>query len=75
MEESNLRLMKENTRIYRKLMLSNLQTRNSSPQSQAHKKLETLAEVEISLCDIEVTCEFVSIPNPIQVVESSKGQH
>ena len=51
MEESNLRLMKENTRLYRKIRLSKLQTRNSSPQSQAHQKLETLAEVAMSLYD------------------------
>ena len=42
MEESNLRLMKENTRLYRKIKLSKLQTRNSSPQSQAHQKMKTL---------------------------------
>ena len=36
LEESNLRLRKENTRLYRKIRLSKLQTRNASPQSQAH---------------------------------------
>ena len=39
MEENNLRLMKENTRLYRKMRLSKLQTRNLGPQSQARQKL------------------------------------
>ena len=67
--------MKENTRIYRKIKLSKLQTRNLGPQSQAYHKLETLAEVEMSLCDPEVACDVASIPNPIQVAETPKGQH
>ena len=49
LEESDLRLRKENTMLYRKIRLSKLQTRNASPQSQAHQKLETLAEVAISI--------------------------
>ena len=75
LEESNLKLMKENTRLYRKIRLSKLQTRNSRPQSQAHQKLETLVEVVMSLCDLEVGCDAVAIPNPIQVAETPEGQH
>ena len=75
MEESNLRLMKENTRIYRKIRMSKLQTRNSSPQSQAHQKLETIAEVAMSLCDLEASYDDAAIPNPIQVAETLEGQH
>ena len=36
LEESNLRLRKENTRLYRKIRLSKLQTRNASTQYQSH---------------------------------------
>ena len=75
MEESNLSLMKENTRLYRKIRLSKLQTRNSSPQSQAHKKLETLEEVEMSLCGREEACHATMTPNPMQFAETLKGQH
>ena len=45
LEESNLRLRKEKLRLCRKIRLSKLQTRNSSPQPQSHQKLETIAEV------------------------------
>ena len=75
LEESNLKLMKENTRLYKRIRLAKLQTRNSSPQSQAHQKLETLAEVAMILCDPEATSDVVSIPNPIQVAETPKGQN
>ena len=74
LEESNLRLRKENTRLYRKSRLSKLQTRNSGPQPQAHQKLKTLVEVAMSLFDPEVSCDVVAIPNPIQVVDTQKGQ-
>ena len=36
LEESNLRLRKEKVRLCRKIRLSKSQTRNSSPQPQAH---------------------------------------
>ena len=75
LEEINLRLRKENTRLYRKSRLSKLQTRNSGPQSQAYQKLETLAEVAMSLCDPEVSCDDVAIPNPIQIAKTLKFHH
>ena len=75
MEESNLRLMKENTSLYRKIKLSKLQTRNFGPQSQAHQKLETLIEVAMSLCYPKASCDAATLPNPIQVEEKPKGQH
>ena len=75
MEESNLRLRKENTRLYKKSRLSKLQTRNSGPQPQAHQKLETLVEVAMSLLDPEASYDAAAIPNPIQVAETPKGQH
>ena len=75
MKESKLRLMKENTRLNRKIRLSKLKTRNSSPRSQAHQKLETLAEVAMSLYVQEETCDAASIPNPRKAAETPKDQH
>ena len=75
LEESNIRLMKNNTRLYRKIRLSKLQTKNSSPQSQAHHKLETLGEVAMSLFDLEEACDSIAIPNPTQVAETPEGHH
>ena len=51
LEERNLRLMKDNTKLYKKIRLSKLQTKNSNPQSQVHHKLENLAEVAMNLYD------------------------
>ena len=51
LEETNIRLMKDNTKLYRKIKLSKLQTKNSSPQYQAHHKLETLVEVAMNILD------------------------
>ena len=64
MEDSNVRLRKEKVRLYRKIGLSKLQKRNSSPQSQAHQKLETLAEVAMSLFGLDPACDAATIPNP-----------
>ena len=75
LEESNLRLMKENTRLYRKSRLSKLQTRNSGLHPQAHQKLETLAEVAMIPFDPEASCDVATIPNHIQVAETPKGHH
>ena len=75
LEENNIRLMKENTRLYRKIRISKLQMRNSSPLSQDHQKLETLVEVAMSLCGPEVSCDAAAIPNPRQAAETPKGQH
>ena len=75
LEERNLRLMKDNTKLYRKIRLSKLQTKYSNPQSQAHHILETLAEVSMNLYDPEVSCDSTAIPDPIQVVETPEEQH
>ena len=75
MEEINIRLLKENTKLYKKLQLSKLQIKNSSPQSQAHHKLETLIEVAMSICYPKASCDAATLPNPIQVEEKPKGQH
>ena len=49
LQKRNLRLMKDNARLYRKIKLSRLQMKNSNPKSQAHLVLETLEEAAISL--------------------------
>ena len=75
LEKSNLRLRKEKVWLCRKNRLSKSQTRDSSPQSQAHQKLETLAEVAMSLFHPEAACDTTPNPNPRQVAKTSKGQH
>ena len=70
LEESNLRLRKDKTRLCRKIKLSKLQTRNSSPQSQAHQKLETLAKVEMSLFGPKAVCDIAANLNPRQAIET-----
>ena len=74
-QKRNLRLMKDNARLYRKIRLSRLQTKNSNPKSQAHLVLETLAEAAISLQDLEAACDVAAIPNPMQVAEIPEGQN
>ena len=64
LEESNLRLRKEKVRLCRKIKLSKLQTRNSSPQPQSHQKLETLAEVAMRLFGPETACDTTANLNP-----------
>ena len=69
LEESNPRLRKD------KIRLSKLQKWNSISQSQAHQKLETLAEVAMSLFGPEVAYDAASIPNPRQAIETPKDKH
>ena len=75
LEESNIGLKKEKVRLCRKIKLSKLQTRNSSPQHQSHQKLETLAEVVMSLFGPKAACDTAANRNPGQAVETLKGQH
>ena len=62
--------MKDNTKLYRKIRLSKLQTKKSNPQYQAHHKLESLAEVAMNLYDPEAFCDSTATPDPIQVAET-----
>ena len=75
LQKGNMRLMKDNARIYRMIRLSRLQMKNSNPESQAYLALETLAEAAISLQDLEATCDATNIPNPMQVAEIPEGQN
>ena len=61
-----MRLMSDNTRLYRMIRLMRLQKKNSSPSPQAHLALETLAEGAASLQDLEATREVVVLPNLMQ---------
>ena len=67
--------MKDNTKLYKKIRLSKLHTKDSNPQSQAHHNMETLAEVAMNLYDLEVASDSTTIPNPIQVTEKLEEQH
>ena len=66
LKRRNLRLMRDNTRLYRMIRLMSLQEKNSSPSPQAHLALETLAEVASSLKDPMAAHEVVVFPNPMQ---------
>ena len=75
LQKRNMRLMKDNARLYRKIRLSRLQMKNSNPKYQAHLALKTLVEVAISLQDPEATCDVDVIPNPMQVADIPEGQN
>ena len=65
LQKRNMRLMKDNARLYRKIRISRLHTKNSNPKSQAHLALETLAEAAISLQDQVAACDAAAIPKPM----------
>ena len=69
LQKRNLRLVKDNARLYRMIRLSRLQMKNSNPKYQAHLALETLAKASISLQDLDAAREAADIPNPMQVAE------
>ena len=75
LQKRNLRLMKDNVRLYRMIRLLRLQMNNSNPKSQEHLTLETLVEVSISLQDPDAACDAATIPNPMQVAEIPEGQN
>ena len=64
LKRRNLRLMRDNTRLYRMIRLMRLEEKNSNPIPQAHLALETLAEPAASLQDPEVVHDVV-LPNPL----------
>jgi len=73
LKRRNLRLMKDNSRLYRMVRLSRLENKNSNPSSQAHFTLETLVEEAISVQDPEVAHNIIDIPNLMQVEEVPEG--
>ena len=72
LQKRNMRLMKENARLYRMIILLRLQTKDSNPKT--HLTLETLAEATISLQDPKAAHDDVDIPNLMQVEEVPEGQ-
>ena len=72
LKRRNLRLMKDNSRLYRMIRMSRLQKKEPNPKT--HLTLETLAEATISLQDLEVAHEVVDIPNLMQVEEVPEVQ-
>ena len=58
--------MKDNTRIYRMIILMRLQKKNANPRPQTQLALETLAEVATSFQDLEVAHD---VSNLMQVKE------
>ena len=71
-KKKNLRLMKDNSRLYRMIRMLRLQKKNPNPKT--HLALETLSEVAISLQDPEVAHDVADIPNIMQVEEVTEGQ-
>ena len=67
-----MRLMKHKSRLYRMVKISRLQKKD--PNSKTHLALETLAEVAISLQNLEVAHDVADIPNLMQVGEVPEGQ-
>ena len=65
LKRMNLRLMRENTKIYRMITLMRLQKKNSNHIPQAHLALETLADVAASLKYPEAVHDVVVFPNPM----------
>ena len=73
-QKRNLRLMKDNSRLYRIIRLSRLEKKNSNPISQAQLALETLSEAAISLQDPEVAHDVADILDIMQVEEGIEDQ-
>ena len=65
LKRRNLRLMRDNTRLYRMIRMMRLQEKNSNPSPQAHLALETLAEAAASLQVPEATHDVDVLPNPM----------
>ena len=74
LQKRNLRLMKDNSMLYKIIRLSRLQKKNSNLNSQDHLALETLVEEQIIIQDLEVAHNDADIPNLIQVEEVPQGQ-
>ena len=65
--------MKDNTRLYRMIILLRLQMNNSNPNPRTYLVLETLAEAAISLQNPEVDHDIADIPNLMQVEKVPEG--
>ena len=74
LQKRNMRFIKDNTTLYRMIILLRLQMKNSNPNSQAHVALETIAKATINLHDRETTHDSVAISNPRHVEEVLEGQ-
>ena len=74
LHKRNLRLMKDNSRLYRMIRLSRLHKENPNPNPKTHLAMETLAKAGISLQDPAAAHDAVNIPNLMQVEEVPEGQ-
>ena len=72
LKRRNLRLMKDNSRLYRMIKMSRLQKKDPNPKT--HLALEILAVSAISLQGPKVAHDVVDIPNIMQVEEVREGQ-
>ena len=72
LKRRKLRLMKDNSRLYRMIRVLRLQKKDPNPKT--HLALKTLVEATIILQDPEVAHDVANIPNLMQVEEVPKGQ-
>ena len=72
LKRRNVRLMKDNSRLYRMIRMLRFQKKDPNPKT--HLALETLAKEAISLQYPEVSHDIVDIPNLMQVEEVLEGQ-
>ena len=71
LKRRNMRLMKDNPRLYR--MIKMLRLQKNHPNSKIDLALETLAEATVSLEYPEVSQDVADIPNIMQVEEVPEG--
>ena len=71
LKRRNMRLMKDNSRLYKMIRMSRLY---KDPNPKTRLALETLVEVAISLQDLEVAHDVADIPNLMQVEEVPEVQ-
>ena len=72
LKRRNMRLMKDNYRLYKMVRMSRLQKKDPNPKT--HLVLEILVEATIILQHLEVAHDVADIPNLMQVEEVPEGQ-
>ena len=69
LKRRNIRLTKDNTKIYRMIILMRLQNKNANPSPQTQLALETLAEAVTSFQDPEVAHDVSNIMKVEELLE------
>ena len=61
LKRRNMRLMKDNSKLYKMVRMLRLQKKDPNPKT--HLALETIAKATISLQDSEIAHDVADIPN------------